>query len=579
MKKVLIIVSFLAFTISGYSQFGSWWQSIFGRNTFKGTILVGDDFSSTSINTDKWTITNPNPTYETLTQNGKTFNHLTSGIATATGFANKFESKNSYTTGVFKFSISVPYGFSQTVSAGIYVDNINYAALYFNATTYKWDFYIRINNAIQFQLNNVSTENGHFKISVNASNEIKLFVWNGKSWVQKGTTTTANIGSAKKFREQNRCNQYYRTLVSMDDIYITDSDYSTFNPIIEKLPTKWKDVRQAGAKGDSITDDAPYINAALQLADTVIIQHGTFRIGSSLLIPSNKKLVVKGATILSSANTFDNIVRNADTTGNTNIKILGLGNATFHQNCAQNNDGINKTHWGKRNYNSFHYIPLWFVNCSYITIDGIAIYEPNAYSVVFQHVNNSSILNTSVQVNTTIGNQGTFGIGFASHDITINNLAGKSLDDFVAIEDATTADFQSPSYRTFFPDSGCSRINISNVNPYFAGDFFRIIACDNHTIDSINIVGANIITASLWPLVVGQTSYCQVSEPVNHMVRSINIDQMTVTRLGTSQTECILLASPCQEIYFTNFVNNTGKNDIRTTYSPTNIWINGTQIY
>jgi hypothetical protein len=577
MKKLIFI--FLLFVgIGANSQI----TSILGDdNKYSGTILLGDNFNSHTINTStNWTVTNPDPTKEEIVSDGYSLYFKTTGLATSTFNANKITSKSTFTSGVLKFSVSCPYGSAPTIWMGWYVSTINCAYIVYNSTNRQWDFVIKVANVAVYTLTSAGGENNSFKIVYAANNDISLYIWNGSSWIQRGVTTNADIGTNKYVWATNRNSLGDRSLLSIDDLYVTNTNYTTYNPIFEPLPTKWVDVRQAGAKGDSINNDAISINAALLTCDTLILRNGKFKINSPIRIPSNKKLVLHNATIISAANTFENAIFNYDTTGNSNISVIGIGNASIDHNCKNNNDGSSKTTWGKKTYNSYKYISVYFLNCSNVNIRNIHLLNMNAYGFCFQHTQHSSIEYCSIQANTLIGNQVAVGIGFGSDYITVDSLQGRSYDDFIALEDATTADFQTPSYRNFLPaDSGTSNITLTNINPWYTGNSLRIIACDAHVIKDVTIDGYHIISANVWPFLIGQDAYCQITLPLNAHVRNITVNDFTVVSIGSSPNEAIYLGSSCSYITFTNFVNGTAKNDYAALRTPTNIWLNGVQIY
>jgi len=489
MKKYIIPILLFA-CITGKCQLSSF---LGNSSSYSGTVYLHDDFSGSSINAAKWTVTNPDPTKVTFVQDGKISNGgqvlkmMVTGVGTTSFMADNIASVATFTSGQVKFAIDMnfPIGVSPIICP-IYVDNNNRVCLTRDLTNWKWDFVIVQGGTTRYTATGIADLNAIIKIKLDASNNISCWVWGGASWVQKGTTQTYNLGTNKKFLMTYTGGANVRSLITIDDVWMTSLDYTTVDPNPSSLPNKWVDLAQCGAIGDSVTDNVTCINTALVNADTILLQNGKFKIGSSILIPSNKTVYIHNATIIQNAGTYDNIFRNKDSTGNSNIKIISLGNTTLSQNCKNNNDGTGRTTYGTSGWRSWHYLSGFFLNVTNFELSGIFLKDYEAWCLLIQRSRNGNIHDCSVAYKTGIANQDGIDIGHGSRKITFKNIELNTGDDGIALVDFNAGSFVNRSYM----GGGTDTITFTNIYATYDGvSFFRILTGDGGYIR--HITGSN----------------------------------------------------------------------------------------
>jgi hypothetical protein len=578
MKKILIFILYLlSLNISG---------QVVGQlpiSAYPSTLLFMDEFNGTSIDATKWTITNPNPTKITFTQDEVLKLHTTA-LGSTTAGNDYMVSNTTFTSGYVRFSIDISAKISDGAyeAIAVFVDINN--RIYLRASANKWSYVILQGGVTRYSTWGSYGINAIFKIEITAANVIRLYLRKGISgWVQQGIDQTYNIGTNKKIWICKNGSATESNTMTIDDVFVTSTDYSTCYPTFLNYDVQQasKDVLSHGGYGDSTHNDAYAINHFIATTDSAIIQNGEFRVDSSIVIPSNRTVFFKGCEPVVGSAKFDNILRNLDTTGNTNIKIIGLGNVTLNHNATNNNDGGTRTTFGKGGWQCTRYNSVYFLNSSYLLMKNITIKDNSAYALLLQTIQHSDFENLSCYYIASIGNQAGYGIDFGSNHITLKKVYGKSGDDFIALQDNRKAyDFHRHSYlNAFRPDSGCSNITIEDADCFLAGsNFIRLLTGDTLVMRNININRVNCtIVSSGWAILTGQDTYSYYP-PINNDLRNIYIDSLTIGTVST-QANANFLSSPCSYIYFTNFVNNSGKPNITTNRTPKEIYINTVKIY
>jgi len=336
------------------------------------------------------------------------------------------------------------------------------------------------------------------------------------------------------------------------------------------------DVRTYGALGDGSTNDIAAINQCLQENKRVLINNGIFIINSSIIIPSNTHLYLKNCIVKLGNGCFDNVIRNQNQSGDTNIRVIGLGNVELNQNAANNNDTISRTTYGESSTLSWKYLCVFMCNVDNFQLKNYKVNDYCAWSHLIQRCSNGVIDNIWINQSTVIQTQDGIDIGHGSHDITVSNIYGRSGDDFIAIVSWSGGSFVNRSYMS----GHTYNLTFTNIYPYYinVANCCRILAGDGGKITDIDFSSLKCnSTAHNW-LIVGSDLY-PATPPVNADIKDITIDIGYIKTIGTPTDKVISLISSCSNIFITNLVNDSGKALIETSRTPANIWVNGTQYY
>lgn len=360
--------------------------------------------------------------------------------------------------------------------------------------------------------------------------------------------------------------------VSLIAIFIiTGSDYPYLN------------IKMFGAVGDSITDNIAIINQALEDYNEVWITDGIYKISGAILMPSNKKLYLRDCSIKVNAGVIDNVIRNKDSTGNTNFSIIGVGNVTLFHNRESNSDGAFTT-YGTQGSQCYKYNTIFILNSSYFTIKGLNIKDQHSYGILVQRSHHGTIDNIELGLKTGASNQAGVGFGNSVNYLNISNISGKSGDDFIALQDMLVNDFYNQYYLALYPRpyNGSNFDSITNITCYKAGtSTVRILSCrpSVYTHD-IHISNVHTWTAAYWSLIIGRaSSYCDTVPEINN-VKKITMDSCTMDAMTTG-TYTINIASNCYNVNITNYTNNTGKTLIgkQEANDADSVYVNGVKIY
>ena len=129
--------------------------------------------------------------------------NLDNGINSESDFIrNSIVSKKKKERGTFRFTaISVlklnEYAYH---SFGLYVDNSNRIELYReNTAPYNISYRIIHNGIEVYNVDDIMTDFGQFKITIDEFDVIKLHKWNGINWIQQGVSQTYVMGDKMIF--------------------------------------------------------------------------------------------------------------------------------------------------------------------------------------------------------------------------------------------------------------------------------------------------------------------------------------------------------------------------------------------
>lgn len=174
---------------------------------------------------------------------------------------------------------------------------------------------------------------------------------------------------------ETRVNQVEQnTTQRMDTIQanMTSSMDNTFKKLTASAEQKEYNVKDYGAKGDGVTDDAPAIQKVLNMALTlggikIRIPSGTYALKSILYVYSNTEIVMSKNTVLLRAANTNSMFYNADPASSTtatlynghgNITIIG---GTFDANIA-NFSAVNNTICGINHCRNLRFEGVTFKN-------------------------------------------------------------------------------------------------------------------------------------------------------------------------------------------------------------------------
>lgn len=193
--------------------------------------LFYDTADGISIDTDKWEITNEDPDKLKIHQNnGLIIERVRSG-ATAAYLDNAVKTKDSFTTGVVKFSAVALNNQVATSSSyvkfGILYDEDN-AVEFKHRTGYdnKIACTIKKTGQADIELGGIHTWLVNMKIII-TSTTMSVWIWENDMWLQLSTTQTVNIGAFKIFLNSRGGNV---GMVTMKNIFITKNDFTSLNP-------------------------------------------------------------------------------------------------------------------------------------------------------------------------------------------------------------------------------------------------------------------------------------------------------------------------------------------------------------
>lgn len=309
--------------------------------------------------------------------------------------------------------------------------------------------------------------------------------------------------------------------------------------------------------GDDSTDNAAAINAALAANDRVCIRDGIFQITESIILNTNNILVLKDCEIKLVTN-IDNAIRNADlVNGNSNIKILCVGNVIINHNGTARFDGALRPTYGRSGAESYKYNTVTLYKVDDFEIYNLCIKNSDAFGFLIENCSNGIIRNIKFDYETATFNQD--GIHLVkSHDIDIDGIYGLTQDDFFAIT-AFLSDVYGVNMTLVADAYNITAKNIEMLYDERTGvklNSLRILNGDGCKIYHIRL--SNIITrVTARALLIGNDSYPDVA-PLASECTDIIVDNI---RVNITATKVIYIDQPCSNITVTNLTNTTGTVD------------------
>jgi hypothetical protein len=196
--------------------------------------LFYDTFDGTTINTNKWTKTNPNPTAITITQNEKIlFNNIAGGTIGADLNMLDSISINNSSLMAFRFDVTRANTNGSNCYIMIVLDASNRIRINTRSSTDPNSTLVIVQGGSNLYINSPTgiAFNGSWKV-VKDGNLVNFYRHNGTSWAHIGTEQTINFGSSNFFLRLTMNNVSGGTNEStLDNVYVTDYDYSTLLPV------------------------------------------------------------------------------------------------------------------------------------------------------------------------------------------------------------------------------------------------------------------------------------------------------------------------------------------------------------
>lgn len=342
------------------------------------------------------------------------------------------------------------------------------------------------------------------------------------------------------------------------------------------------DIRLYGAVPDATTNCTTAINNALAVGD-IIVQNGVFQVETEILIPSNRTIYIKNAQLFLKTNFHNNLFRNADIdNGNSNIKIIGLGNASISGNSLGHNDGY--VTWGRESETTHKYYLGIFANVAGFEISGITFPDNAHWGVLFQgcsgyaNGDKSVLKNIDGNMHRIVENQDIFDFGFGTHDINISNITVNINDDPWAIFATGKTGCWIRTAQTPADKRGVGDVyNLSFTNiwiKYTRYHPFVVLTGDGNKIHDISMSNWRV-DACQFLCYFGLSGY-YYAPPTKDDVYNIMMDNITVQAQGDTQA-LIKVLENCKNVTVTNLVNNTGKPSYYRDPAKIgeNIYING----
>ena len=360
---------------------------------------------------------------------------------------------------------------------------------------------------------------------------------------------------------------------------------NTCNALSKTDSTIAPDVKTFGATGDGVTDDTTFIQAAVS-AGSCIIQSGTFRITASIKIPSNRIVYLKNCILRMGNAAYDNFFCNADlVNGNSNIKIIGIGNVEFDGNAANRNDGyaayggsiVVSSNPALINPNFYKYNALIFCKVDDFEISGLYIYNNPHWGFHIQKCSNGIIHDICINDSVTVECQDLINNAH-SHDIEVYNITALDCpDDLTAFG---SNDVMALSYLFCAnPNKGdIFNINMHDIRLYYTGYHFTVFIGGDAQ-NQYDIIIKNVKIDYCQNLCyTGLAGFYDV-RPTKEEIKNITMDNIQID--VASGASLIDFWESCSHIVITNFRNNTGKTDYSITAGrdvTDNVTINGVQV-
>lgn len=536
-----------------------------------GGFWSGKRFESgdgTTLNTSKWTVTNPTTTAAEFEQRNAVVMHSLNGTNTG-AYANRIKSSDSRALGVWWFSMLD----IQTVNApltpnvnffraiGLIDSTTNNSIEFYRDNTYQSTLRLRIRQSGSevYTVDSGVKDLANVKITIDGSHVIKIYKWVNDAYVQIGTDQTYDLGSLSLFMSTKG---YDWGKSAIRDVYISNADERP-TEIPDSVTVSAIDVRDYGAVPDGTTDSAEAINDALAVGN-IIIKDGEFLISDSIIIPSNRTVYIKNARIKMDDESYINIIRFFDTYNvlAEDVKVIGLGNAVLDGNVLNNDDDYATHGTSDVTIDAMKYVSIYLNNVDGFEIKSLNIVDYMHWCFFTRMCDNGLIDDIFLSYGFETHNQDGFDIAADTHNITLSNIRAMTDDDALGL-------FASKNTPASAIGGGVSNITVENFKSYYT-PARAIIFCGEGTagceLTDITIRNYKSYSAE-YGFLCGLTNWYTLP-PAADDVKDITFENC---EFNVCTSNPIRVIQNCENIYFTDFVNNSGKADF---YMPSTKEVN-----
>ena len=494
----------------------------------------------TTIDAAKWTVTNPGTTvaqflnYDALIMRSLAVNN-------GNTFANNVKSVTSALWGIFSASlcdIDPPAGSSAIRSVGFWASDTKRVEIRRSSAldATNLSFCVFIPSADVYTVSTGERDLLRFKIKISPTHKAQLYKWSNDAWVQVGADYSSSVLAGTWLacmatRGNDKCE------TSLRDVYFTQRDFSSV------IPGGVNAQRTYGEVPDGTTDNATILNTALT-SGNITLKDGVFLISSSLKIPSGRTIYMKNAKLKLSNSSFDNFFRNSDFTGgNTNINIVGQGNAVLDGNTANNTDVAYST-YGKSGLNSHRYCGMFFSNVNGFSITGLKMVDRPHFAMLF-HKCHGAVGSEGVVKDIYINfyqktvNQDGIDWSWGCHDVKIDDCRGYSADDWRIVCAGAYGDFIPQTTGWNIGDIYNIVANGDVIMSAENGALLPIICSGGNKIHDITVNNAHMYVAG--SLIFSQygAPYEGLPAPTKNDIYNINMDSIIFDYKGTNPTNYV----------------------------------------
>lgn len=282
-------------------------------------------------------------------------------------------------------------------------------------------------------------------------------------------------------------------------------------------------------------------------------------ISRAILVPSDFTLVLRDATVRLAPSTKDNIIRNAGTAkspmeSDRNIRVLGVGNAVL--------SGGTEAHFAPPGDKSgWRTIGVLLCGVKGFTIEGLTLEETQAWAISVENgCTDGRIANLTFRNTNKYPNQDGVDIRKGCHDILIENIAGETGDDTVALTGLrNNKSAANPGVRTMQiggnaprPDDDIYNITVRNVRAKVAGGHHIVRLLNHDGIKLHDIVIRDVTDTSTAAdkrvqagVKIGDTHYwsmspCQLGDTYNVVVDTVMTRGKTAVKIQGALKNALL---------------------------------------
>ena len=313
------------------------------------------------------------------------------------------------------------------------------------------------------------------------------------------------------------------------------------------------DVREFGAVGDGVSDCTLAFQMALDYGD-IIIKEGVYLTSASLKSPSYRYIYGQDASWKKANSSFDNFLRNDDfDNGNTDIRLVGLGNFILDGNSVNNSDAY--ALYGKNGAESHKYASLMFSGVKNFSVMNIKLVDHPHWGIYFHKCRGGIISDIYLNYYTLIVNQDGLDFAWGNSFIEISNVRGYTADDFTILAAGSVCDACPLTVNYNIGD--IHHISYSKIRIYNSanGGLLPLIGGNGNRIYSITMDDA--ITYRAGSVIFMNYDGYWSEDPAKEDITDIRLSNITV--YNNTNNYLFVIGQSCSNISITNLVNHSGK--------------------